>query len=343
MARGKEPPKEIRLATRTGAGMSAMVTTAMQREIAEVQAAMIVARMSPRDYIQAVEAIKNACARPELAKKATYAYARGGTDVRGPSIRLAEVMAQHWGNVDYGMKELEQREDESTVEAFCWDLETNVRQRRVFQVPHIRYSKEKGNTVLTDPRDIYEVTANMGSRRVRACILGVIPREVQDEAVAACEQTLKKHIQITPDLIKSLLAKFAEYGVTKEQIEAKIQRKIDAILPMQVITLGEIYNALKDGMASPEEYFKPVVEKGTLSISDLKAGHAKPAKETPQENLKPDSATESGKDTARRKADEKKRAQQPLTPAPNMEGGNPNYGEGDDGDPFAERQPGQEG
>ena len=69
---------------------------------------------------------------------------RGGQSVEGPSIRLAETLAQEWGNIQYGIRELSQSNGESTVEAFAWDIQTNTRQVKVFQVPHVRYSK-KGN------------------------------------------------------------------------------------------------------------------------------------------------------------------------------------------------------
>lgn len=55
-----------------------------------------------------------------------YQYLRGGTKVTGPSIRLAEVLAQNWGNLSFGVKELEQRDGESIAMAYTWDLETNV-------------------------------------------------------------------------------------------------------------------------------------------------------------------------------------------------------------------------
>jgi len=61
-----------------------------------------------------------------------YQYPRGGQRVTGPSIRLAEAIAQNFGNLSYGIQELEQRNGESVAKAFCWDLETNVRQEKVF-------------------------------------------------------------------------------------------------------------------------------------------------------------------------------------------------------------------
>lgn len=269
--RATQPKENLAI---TAPAATGLIGVAMQREIAEVQAAIIGAHMKPRNRAACIEAIKNECMRPELAVKACYAYAKGGTDIRGPSIRLAEVMAQNWKNMDFGRRELDRREDETTVEAFCWDIENNVRQRIVFQVPHVRYSKEKGNVVLTDPREIYENTANMGARRMRACILGVIPREVQDMAVEQCRLTLENHIKVTPELIKRLIEKFGEFQVTKEQIEARIQRKTEAMLPAQMYDLGGIYNSLRDGMSEPDDWFKAgkEPEKGTLKVEDLKPG-----------------------------------------------------------------------
>ena len=42
---------------------------------------------------------------------------------------------------------------------------------------------------ITDDRDIYELEANMSARRIRACILQMIPGDVTDAAVAACRKT----------------------------------------------------------------------------------------------------------------------------------------------------------
>jgi len=251
---------------------AALVAIAQQREIAEVQAAMIVARSSPRDEKAAQDRILMACTRPLLAEKAMYAYSRGGTEVTGPSIRLAEVLAQNWGNFEFGVREIEQRDGESTVEAYAWDMETNVRQRKVFQVPHLRYTKSKGNVTLSDPRDIYEMVANQGARRLRACILGVIPGDVQEAAVRQCETTLTAKAEVTPERLKGLLEKFAEFGVTKEMIEKRMQRHLDAMTPAMLIQFGKVYNSLKDGMSTPAEWFSQAAgpEKGSLSPEDLK-------------------------------------------------------------------------
>lgn len=233
-----------------------MIDTEGQRAIQEVQAAMIIAKRFPRDVKQSLDRILNSCTRTSLAEQALYTYSRGGTDISGPSIRLAEAVAQQWGNLQFGIRELEQRDGESTVEAFAWDLETNTRQVKVFQVPHTRYSKAKGNTALSDPRDIYELVANQGARRLRACILGVIPGDVIDEAVRQCDVTLSASADTSPEAQKKIVEAFAAYRVTKDQIEKRIQRRIDAITPAQVVQLRKILLSMRDGMSGPEDWFE---------------------------------------------------------------------------------------
>ena len=237
----------------------ALIETASRREMAEVQGMIVLAKKFPRDEKRALDRILNACARPTMAEVAVYEYSRGGTPITGPTIRVAEMIAQNWGNIQFGIRELEQRHGESTVEAFAWDLETNTRQSKVFQVPHLRHTRA-GTTVLKDPRDIYEMVANQGARRLRACILGVIPGDVVEAATEQCEQTMRTKVDITPDSLKAMLEKFEAFGVTKNQIEARIQRRLDTITPAQFVNLRKIYNSLKDEMSKPGDWFpKPDV------------------------------------------------------------------------------------
>lgn len=244
-----------RVAGAAGGALSFNSDVEGQRAVAEVQAAMAIAKRFPRDTVAAIERIKNACARPRLAEQSMYSFSRGGSDITGPSIRLAEAVAQQWGNVQFGIVERESGSKESTVEAFCWDLETNVRVSKVFTVPHVRHTKS-GSRPLTDPRDIYENVANNGARRLRACILEVIPGDVIEEAVAFCQQTLETKCDVGPDAQKKLLGAFRELGVTREQIETRIQRKVESILPAQMVQLRKIFASIRDGMSAVSDWFE---------------------------------------------------------------------------------------
>lgn len=228
----------------------------MSRQAQEVQGAIVMAKKFPRDEVESFNRIVRACQRKGLAENAMYEYPRGGTKVVGPSIRLAEAMAQNWGNIDFGIIELEQKNGESQVMAYAWDLETNTRQTKVFTVPHIRSTK-KGNVPLTDPRDIYEMVANQGARRVRACILGVIPGDVQDAAIDQCNKTMSEgEKKPVIDLVRDMAAIFErEFSVPVEAIEKYIGCKSEAFSMNDLVRLKRVYKSLHDGMAKREDYF----------------------------------------------------------------------------------------
>jgi hypothetical protein len=257
---------------------TATSATDAQRSIAEVQAAMMIARANPRDQRAAIDRILTACQRPTLANAAVYSYARGGQDISGPSIRMAEAIAQAWGNLAFGIRELEQRGGESTVQAYAWDVETNTRREVTFQVPHVRDTK-RGRVRLEDARDIYEMVANQGARRLRSCILAVIPGDVVEMAVGECERTMKAHADCSPEALAKMVEAFAAYGVTKDQIEKRIQRRLDAIQPAQLVGLKKIWASLRDGMSKPEEWFE-VEAAPEAGAKDAAAPVAPPAKGT---------------------------------------------------------------
>jgi hypothetical protein len=245
-----------------GQDTSVMAKASQSREMAEVQSQIFLAKQFPRNEVQAEIKILNACKRKSLAETALYQYPRGSTTVTGPSIRLAEAIAQYWGNINFGIKELEQKNGESTVIVYAWDMETNTRQEKVFQVKHERYAKGKMNK-LTDPRDIYELVANNGARRLRACILGVIPGDIVDNAVAQCNATLQSaYEEPLKDRVVKMLRWFqSNYGISQEMIEARLGHNMDSFTEQDFIALRSIAQSLKDGMAKREDFFKSVEKK----------------------------------------------------------------------------------
>ena len=275
-----------------------MTEVKSQREASEIQAMVFMAKQFPRNQIQAADRILNACTRQTLADSAVYSYPRGGQNVEGPSIRLAEVLAQNWGNLDFGIRELSQENGVSTVEAYAWDLETNVRQAKVFQVAHKRMAKG-GTKTLTDPRDIYEMVANQGSRRLRACILSIIPGDIVEAALAQCSITQTASVGATPEEIKEtirkLTATMGKFGITAENIQDRYQCRLEAIRPAQIVELRKIYTSLKDGMSKPSDWFAiQEVKKsdaqdlnamvdGTAAVEAKPEPIAEPTKPTPTE------------------------------------------------------------
>ncbi|MFB4164782.1 hypothetical protein ACE1TI_13370 [Alteribacillus sp. JSM 102045] len=235
---------------------SIMDQSSSSREMEEVKGQIFMAKQFPRNIFQSEQRILDNCKRPSLAEVAIYQYPRGGTRVEGPSIRLAEVLAQNWGNLSFGVKELEQREGESTAMAYAWDLETNVRQEKTFTVKHSMKARGKIKK-LEDPRDIYEKVANDGARRVRACILGVIPGDIVEKAIAQCNDTIKGNSdKPLKERINNALKAFKEkYRVTQEIIEDRFGYNADAFTEHDYVELIKIFNSLKDGMSKADDWF----------------------------------------------------------------------------------------
>lgn len=246
-----------RAADATGANAGALQT--QSREVAETQAKYLMAERFPRDERAAMDRIINSFSRPTLAEKAAYQFGRGGSDISGPSIRAAEAIAQQWGNMDSGWRELQRGTEPggvnySEVEAFCVDLQSRNSKRLQFIVRHWRDTKS-GGYKLKDERDIYELCANQAQRRLRACILASIPGDVTEAAMMQAEATLKTKADTSPEAMAKMLDAFAQFGINKAHIEKRIQRRLDAITPAQVVSLKRIYASLRDDMSSPSEWF----------------------------------------------------------------------------------------
>jgi len=244
------------------------VAIAQTRELAESIAAVQMAKAFPRDIQECRKAIESECQREGLAEVATYTYSRGGQDITGPSIRLAETLVRCLGNIDAGWRELETSPEASKCEAFAWDKERNIRHAITFTVSHIRHTK-KGDYLLTDPRDIYEKCANEAARRKRACILAVVPGDLVDYACDKCDESLKAKTNITKERLENMLKAFDGYGVSQKMIEKRIQRNLESITPAQFVALGKILNSLKDGLGKVENYFEvEVVEAEEVKTQD---------------------------------------------------------------------------
>ena len=250
-----------------------MANQVASREAEEVKMAIFLAKQFPRNIIEAENKIKESCKRISLASTAIYSYQRGkGNKVEGPSIRLAEVLAQNWGNMQYGIKELENKNGESTMMAYCWDMENNVKQEKIFTVKHVRDTSKYGKQKLEQERDIYEATASSASRRLRACILGVIPGDVVEMAVEQCNQTMRGQSDVPlKDRIKGAIEHFGKhYGVTQEMIENEFGYNAEAFTEYTLVELTKINTSLKDGMSVVDDWFEKPKKKNNALVEGFK-------------------------------------------------------------------------
>ena len=226
------------------------------RAVAEAQGKLVIAKNFPRNEVEAYAKAMQACKRKSLAEKATYSYTRSGSTISGPSIRLAEELARCWGNIDFGVKELSQKEGESEMQAYCWDMETNTISSQTFVVAHVRDTRNNGQQKLTTQRDIYENNANMAGRRLRARILAVLPPDLVEAAVAECKKTLAGSNDIPiADRIKKMAVAFEKFGIKPAVIEKRLGRKLDTMTADDISEYIGIYNSLKDGNTTVSDWF----------------------------------------------------------------------------------------
>src|SRR5690348_8345851 len=104
-------------------------TAALVQLKAELDIQVATAKAYPRDPIKCIEqAIKMATFNPDIANGCVYAKPIGPREVlRGPSIRLAEIMISTWGNMRVTPRITEMDQRWVTVETEVWDLESNVK------------------------------------------------------------------------------------------------------------------------------------------------------------------------------------------------------------------------
>lgn len=249
----------------------------MSRAVAEVQAAVTVAQARPRDESYALKRAVESCRTWEVAEGAFFRFPRGGETVSGESIHLAVELARCWGNIDYGIMELD-RDDTNAVSemlAFAWDLETNTKSRMTFLVPHRRDTRS-GPKMLTDMRDIYENNANNGARRLRECIFRVLPPYLKEQAKQACRETLEKgqgekSLQVR---IAEAISAFEKIGINADRIEAKLGKSAKWTA-VDVANLQVSYRSINRQEVSADDEFPRIGTEETVQKARKIADRAK--------------------------------------------------------------------
>jgi len=281
---GDDLGEGLPLANDTASPGGAMVAIESARETAAIQAEYLMAQRFPRDVDKAMRNIERECASLSLAEVATYSYVKGGTTVSDAGIRLAEVIAQQWGNMKVGVRELSRENGYSHCIAFALDTEARFSDEKTFQVRHWRDTR-RGGYAITSEREIYELVANQGARRKRACILTVVPRWAKEQAVQWVEETLMKSVDNSQQGVDQMLRLLEPWDITAAHIEKRIGRAIDSITPMQMVLMRKVANSLRDGMSNPDDWFDVPPPEGSKpkgkTLADIAGAEART--ETPEQ------------------------------------------------------------
>ena len=213
---------------------------------------LIWASKQPRDEEKVLQSIIQSCRRPSFAAIAIWEKKIGGKMEKGPSVRLAEVIAQKWSNFEIGYQIIPEasNDKQTTVKVFAWDLETNYCIAPEITIQHKHPGKDK--PYLTAVDDVYKVVAAAISKKQRDCIFKVVPRDIVDLAYEECQKTLADVKDLGPT-IERLKFTFSDVGVTVEHLENYIGKKIKDFTGQDVSELRAVFSCFKNGEMHPDE------------------------------------------------------------------------------------------
>ncbi|WP_454813827.1 hypothetical protein [Labrys neptuniae] len=221
---------------------------------AEVDQQIATSRALPRNLTRVVGNILTlATLDDQSAEECVYALPRGGKPIKGPSIRLAEIIGSQWGNCRIGARVVHVDRFEKFVEAegVFHDLETNTATTARVR----RRISDKHGKLLTD--DMIVVTGNAAcSIAKRNAILGGVPKAVWRKAYDAVEQVIAGDIKTLAERKELAFKAFAAFGVKPEQLfDALGIGGTEDISLDHLSTLTGMRAALKNGESTVEEMF----------------------------------------------------------------------------------------
>jgi hypothetical protein len=193
----------------------------------------------------------------ETAESCFYSLPRGGKNIQGPSVRLAEIAVSCYGNLRAGVRIIETvttgDSPHVVLQAVCHDLEKNVaiqieKRRRIVG------KKSKGGMI--DEDDV-NLAANAGSAiAFRDAVFKIIPGALIKPVYEAAKQVAIGDAKTLSERRQRAVDSFAKMGVAKEKVFAKLGRKnVEDIGLDDLETLFGLHTAIKDGQTTIDETF----------------------------------------------------------------------------------------
>lgn len=227
-----------------------------QQDKAAIDVQIATAKHYPRNIKRATEnAIAIVTIDADTAKTCTYSVPRGGKAITGPSVHLAKILAQVWGNIRVEAKVVAIDNTQVTSEAVCFDLENNLAIKT-----QVKRSIMGRQGRFSD--DMITVTGNAANAiALRNAILSVIPRAIVDKVYTAAKHTITGDISDETKLIakrKQVVDALKDtYGVTEAEILKAIGKAaLQHITADDLVVLIGIGTAIRDGDTTVEMAFR---------------------------------------------------------------------------------------
>jgi hypothetical protein len=221
-------------------------------EKAQIDTQVATARAYPRSIRQAIGNILSLATLDEqTAAECIYALKRDGKPLRGPSIRLAEIVAQQWGNNTSAARvvQIDRVNKLIVAEGIFIDMQTNSISRASVQR---RISKRDGG-LFSD--DMIAMTGNAAcSIAKRNAILAGVPKGVWRQAQEAAEKVIRGDVLTLVERRDTAVKAFAIFGLSADQVYQVMNVKgIDDINIDDLVTMKVIYTSLKSGEQTVED------------------------------------------------------------------------------------------
>lgn len=286
------------------------LAVADRSELALLDVQIVTAKRYPRSIEKfKKDALALATTDAETAASMYYRLKRDKKTIEGPSVRLAEVVANCWTNLHAVARQLDVHRGDRVArsQSVCWDLEKNVR----IGVEVSRRITRADGTIYGD--DMIGVTqaAALGIA-FRNSVFKVVPlAHVKDIFDACKEVSVGKGLtmeQRRENAVKAFKALGVEEKTLLEFLEVKgwEDTTID-----HFITLSGLRTAIKDGEVTVKEAFSK--EEKTANLEAVLGGETKAADQPAPKKAEPAvNKPEEVKRPTRVKADPEKKA----APAP---------------------------
>jgi len=201
------------------------------------------------------DAMSMATQDAETAASCFYKLKRGhGEDakiIEGPSVRLAEIVANAWGNMRYGARIVNEGEREVTAQGMAHDLEKNV----ASTIEVARRITTKDGRRFGD--DMVQVTKNaVCSIALRNAIFKAVPFTYAKQIYEQCKKVAVGGAKTLKERCQQMLDAFSKISVSKEQVLTYLEKSsIEEIGLTEIELMIGVFTAIKDGDTTIEQTF----------------------------------------------------------------------------------------
>jgi hypothetical protein len=192
----------------------------------------------------------------ETAESCFYTLPRGGKNIQGPSVRLAEIAVACYGNLRAGSRILsvvaEGDNPHVVVQAVAHDLEKNIH----ISIEKRRRIVKKKMKDRIDEDDINLAANACSAICFRDAVFKVIPLALIKPVFEAAKKVAIGDQKTLADRRARCMATFQAMGVVPAKVLAKLgKRAIDDIDLNDLETLIGLHNAIKEGEVNIDEAF----------------------------------------------------------------------------------------